>query len=188
MISSDAAFLTFVSLTCVRTISNVGYREHTTPLFVKLNLLKLPDLYYLILGKFMFKYMNNAFKYMNNAFKYMNNALPQCFSTYFMLMSSVHSHNTRNTVKTKHLLVGLNRTSLYKNGLVQRCVAYWTALNNPIKKSRNLPIFTVRNRKKHIGPTQCILIMLLKLKLLSTFPCIFGCQSLWSVVLSLVCQ
>ena len=58
----------------VRIISNVGYREHTTPLFVKLNVLKLPDLYYLNLGKCMFKYMNNAFKYMNNAFKYMNNA------------------------------------------------------------------------------------------------------------------
>ena len=51
----------------VRIISKAGYLDHTTPLFTNLNLLKLTNTYYLNLGKFMFKQMNNllplCFKY-----------------------------------------------------------------------------------------------------------------------------
>ena len=39
----------------IRTITNAGYRDHTGPLFKRLKLLKLQDIYYFYLGIYMFR-------------------------------------------------------------------------------------------------------------------------------------
>ena len=110
----------------VRIISNAGFHDHTAALFCNLKLLKFNDLYHLKLGKFMYKYMNNA--------------LPLCFSSFFTLTSSIHSYKTRSTSK-KNLFVPRNRTSMYKNSLVQRGVTYWNNLDDSVKSAITLPIF-----------------------------------------------
>ena len=115
----------------VRIILNAGYRDHTAPLFANLKILQLNDLYYFNLGKFMYKYMNNA--------------LPPCFNTCFFLTSDVHSYNTRSTSR-KNLFVRYNRTSLYRNSLVQRGITYWNNLNDPLKASLTLLNFAKKRK------------------------------------------
>ena len=39
----------------IRTITGAGYRDHTDPLFKRLKLLKLQDIYYFHLGTYMFR-------------------------------------------------------------------------------------------------------------------------------------
>jgi hypothetical protein len=111
----------------VRIISNAGFLDHTTALFCNLKLLKFNDLYHLKLGKFMYKYMSNA--------------LPPCFSSFFTLTTGIHSYKTRSTSK-KNLFVSRNRTSMYKNSLVQRGVTYWNNLDGSVKSAITLPIFS----------------------------------------------
>ena len=110
----------------VRIISNAGYRDHSAPLFKQFKLLKLNDLYCLNLGKFMYKYNHNA--------------LPSCFNSFFTLTSNIHSYDTRST-RNKKLYVRFNRTSLFRNSLVQRGTTYWNSLSDSLKSSPTLSNF-----------------------------------------------
>ena len=110
----------------VRIISKAGHRDHTANLFANLTLLRFKDLYYLNLGKFMYKYMINA--------------LPSCFNSCFMLTSNIHSYNTRSASK-QNIYVCYSRTSLFKNSLIQRGVNYWNSLSESIKTSPSQAIF-----------------------------------------------
>ena len=67
--SSKCNKLLILQKRAIREISNAGYRDHSAPLFAKLNLLQCSDLYHLNLGKFMYKYTHNL--------------LPPCFNTCF---------------------------------------------------------------------------------------------------------
>ena len=110
----------------VRIIAKVGYRDHTTPLFAELKILRFNDLYEFCLCKFMYKYMNNA--------------LPSCFNACFTLASNVHSCNTRSASR-KHLFVQYSRTTLNKNSLVNRGISNWNKLNDALNLSPTLPTF-----------------------------------------------
>ena len=116
----------------VRIISNAGHRDHTANLFANLKLLRFKDLYYLNLGKVMYKYMNNA--------------LPSCFSSCFTLTSNIHSYNTRSASK-KHIPVCYSRTSLFKNSLIQRGANYWNSLSESIQTSPSQAIFVKKLKK-----------------------------------------
>ena len=78
----------------VRIITNSNYNSHSEPLFKELELLKLQDIFTLILLKFYFNYCHNR--------------LPQYFQSFvFNRQLDLHQHNTRN----KHLLqIGVTRT------------------------------------------------------------------------------
>ena len=109
----------------VRIISKAGYLDHhTTPLFTNLNLLKLTNIYYLNLGKFMFKQMNNL----------LPPALLQKY-LYFYFECSL----SRNK---KHLYQYFNRTSLFNNSPQQRGIKYWNSLADDVKKCFSLQTFT----------------------------------------------
>ena len=125
--------LLFLQKRAVRIISSAGYRDHTADLFVNLKLLRFKDIYYLNLGKLMYKYTNNA--------------LPGCFISCFELTSNIHSYNTRSA-SSKNIHVCYNRTSLYKNSLIQRGVNYWNGLNESIKKSPSQSIFVGKLKKQ----------------------------------------
>ena len=130
-VNCDKLFL--LQKRAVRIIVNAGYRDHTANLFAKLKNLKFKDLYSLNLGKFMFKYMHNS--------------LPDCFSSCFTLTSNIHSHNTRSASR-KNIHVCYNRTSLFKNSLIQRGVNYWNSLSESIKKSSSLAIFASKLKQQ----------------------------------------
>ena len=83
----------------VRIITNSNCNSHSEPLFKELELLKLQDLFTLILLKFHFNYCHNR--------------LPQYFQSFvFNRQLDLHQHNTRN----KHLLqIGVTRTKSAQN-------------------------------------------------------------------------
>jgi exonuclease III len=125
--SSSCDKLLILQKRAVRIIFNAHYRDHTSPLFAELKLLHFNDLYNLNLGKFMYRYINNL--------------LPSCFSSCFTLTSDVHSYNTRSS-SNKNIYVSFNRTSMFKNGLVQRGTHFWNSLPTPLKTSLSLSTFT----------------------------------------------
>ena len=67
----------------IRTITNSKYNAHTEPLFKKLNLLKLEDIFKRRTLQFYFKHKNNSFPV------YLQ-------SIQFSQASEIHHHNTRN--------------------------------------------------------------------------------------------
>ena len=66
----------------IRTITNSKYNAHTEPLFKKLNLLKISDIYYI-----------NALKF---HYKYQHDMLPTYFRNMFSSTRIQHDHFTRN--------------------------------------------------------------------------------------------
>ena len=118
----------------VRIINNAGYLDHTTPLFRNINILKLSDLYYFNLGKFMFKYTRDS--------------LPHNFDSLFILNSSVHSHDTRSSSRGD-FFVKQNRTSYFKNSIFQRGVLYWNSLSTKLKQSVTVSSFTRELKKMY---------------------------------------
>ncbi len=120
----------------VRIISNAGYRDHSTPLFEQFKLLKFNDLYYLNLGKFMYKFNHNS--------------LPSCFNSFFTLTSNIHPYDTRSTRK-KNLYVCFNRTSLFRNSIVQRGTTYWNSLSNSLKSALTLANFSKKLKAQFLN-------------------------------------
>jgi hypothetical protein len=84
-----------------RAVSNVGHYEHTQPLFVQLDILKLDDMYEIETLKFMHQYVNGE--------------LPSSLHNIFVNTSTIHNYDTR---QSRHILWGKIRafnTSLGSN-------------------------------------------------------------------------
>ena len=54
----DSSRILLLQKRAVRTITNSWYRTHTTPIFKSLNILKINDLYWLMVLKFYYKLEN----------------------------------------------------------------------------------------------------------------------------------
>ena len=65
----------------IRLIMFAGFKEHTTPLFIRLSMLQLDDINLQVTALFMFRFFNNM--------------LPDSFNDYFMLNKELHHYNTR---------------------------------------------------------------------------------------------
>ena len=103
-----------------------GYLDHTTPLFTNLNLLKLTNIYYLNLGKFMFKQMNNL--------------LPPCFKDICVFTSDVHCHVTRNSSR-KHLyqyLIVLPYLKIVPNNVESNTGIVWPMMSSSVSLFKRL--------------------------------------------------
>ena len=77
------------------------FDEHSSPLFKKLNIIKLSDLIKYHISIFMFKFHNQL--------------LPSVFNSYFTSVENIHSYNTRATAKSV--------TIFQKQGLIMDCSA-----------------------------------------------------------------
>ena len=117
----------------VRIISNADYRDHSAPLFAKFNILQCNDLYFLNLGKFMYKSMHNL--------------LPSCFNSCFTLASNMHVYSTRSSARG-NLFVQFNRTSMSKNSVIYQGTLYWNSLADSLKSLPSLSVFA-KNLKSH---------------------------------------
>ena len=80
----------------IRIITFSHFQSHTSPLFKKFNLLKLPDIVYLYTAVFMHQFHKGN--------------LPEKFNNYFTLVSNQHSYNTRLASKAT-LILPLVRTN-----------------------------------------------------------------------------
>ena len=110
----------------IRIIANVGYRDHTKPLFVKLKLLNVFDINKYQTGSFIFKCINCP------------DILPNIFQTYFAHNHEIHTYNTRNATK---LHVTKARTTTRKMTIKLSGTLFWNSLDNNITHSKTLKSF-----------------------------------------------
>jgi hypothetical protein len=83
---------------CVRILCNAKFNAHTDPLFRKLGLLKIQDIFDIQCVKFFYKFRNNT--------------LPGYFNTFFTINENIHGHNTR---QIEHVHLYRYRTNINKN-------------------------------------------------------------------------
>lgn len=104
----------------VRIISNSSYLCHSKPLFDRLNILDINNLFKKALYIFMYKYNNML--------------LPRSFDNMFTCMKSVHNYNTRN--KESY------RAEMHKvTNVMSLGPRVWNALPRDIRISRNIGVF-----------------------------------------------
>jgi len=100
----------------IRIISGAKYNDHTSPLFQKLHILKLDDIYTVQAAKFVFKYKQNA--------------LPLPLQSLFMSNSDIHQRITR---QSQDLHVKKCRTTLATHHITCKGPQIWNSLPNYIK-------------------------------------------------------
>ena len=100
----------------VRIIAMTNARTRTSPIFARLNLLKLNDIFTLNIATFTYRCRNSL--------------LPSCFEDFYIINQSVHNYNTRHAtdIRTDHV-----RTSQYKRSLKYRSASIWNNLPENIK-------------------------------------------------------
>ena len=123
--SSRLHSLKILQKRAIRSISLAKYRAHTKPLFKKHLFLTLNDI--------------NTFQTSLFMFKYTTNALPPVFNDYFSRISSLHSHNTR---QTNNFRLPIDHTTL----ISRRAMRYfgpstWNATPSTIRNSTSTNVF-----------------------------------------------
>ena len=101
----------------VRSICNVGKREHTHPLFKHLGILKLNDIYNHQVGKMMHK----------------ANRETQVGEHHMIQVNHIHSHNTRLSSKSNYYL-NHNRTTLGHNSFSFKGPKLWQSVPENLKE------------------------------------------------------
>ena len=98
---NDCQRITTLQKKCIRIITNSKYNDHTDPLFSKLKLLKLADIFNLQQLKFYYKYIKGD--------------LPEYFkSLNFVPNSNYHNYDTRHR---NQLHIGITKKAFTKNAL-----------------------------------------------------------------------
>jgi hypothetical protein len=110
----------------IRIIANVGYRDHTKPLFLKLKLLTIYDINKLQTGSLMYRCI------------FTPSTLPTVFQTYFTFNSGIHNHNTRIASK---IHVSQARTKTRQMTLRQSEITLWNSLDDSIIHATSLQFF-----------------------------------------------
>ena len=106
-----------------------NFREHSSPLFKKLNILKFPDLLLYRIALFMYDYYTDR--------------LPQAFSDFFEKVNNRHNYNTRLSARESYSLP-LVRTKYDQFSLRFIEVKVWNSLNE------NYKLLSKRSFKKAI--------------------------------------
>ena len=99
----------------IRIISHSGYRDHTAPLFKKLKLLNLKNIYFYQIGLFMFKFHHGL--------------LPPIFNNMFQNNSNVHSYPTR---QREHLHVPVAKYKCLLLSVRFKGVKIWNIIRKEI--------------------------------------------------------
>ena len=111
----------------IRIITFSHFQSHTSPLFKKFNLLKLPDIVYLFTAVFMHQFHKGI--------------LPEKFNNYFTLVSNQHSYNTRLASKSTFTLP-LVRTN-YGLFNIRFCgPKVWNTIDESLKSLSKFPFKT----------------------------------------------
>ena len=102
----------------VRIITFSGFREHTSPLFKQLNLLKFTDIVYLKTAMFLHDYFNGK--------------LPEIFDNFFSEISNIHQYNTRLASRSTYSLPQI-RTNYGKYNIKYKGPQIWNDIDESIK-------------------------------------------------------
>jgi hypothetical protein len=116
---------------CMRIVTNSPYNTHSSPLFIKLNQLKIFDLNKLAIATFMYRSHKHC--------------LPNNFSNYFCNNSSIHDYFTRQSSK---LHISYTRTDVMKLQVRVCGPKLWNSINPAlINSSRNWHSFKKKFKK-----------------------------------------
>ena len=111
----------------IRIISKMPFDAHTDPIFKSLQIMKLSEIYFFQVGKFMFSYKIGL--------------LPNAFKEMFLMTNQVHSYNTRNS-NTFYLF--LARTNIRLFGIRFQGPKFFNSLNNNIQSAATISLFKSR--------------------------------------------
>ena len=106
----------------IRIINGSKYDAHTEPIFKKLNILKLDDIYKLCVAKYCHNYFTSS--------------LPSNILTLFSTISDIHEHATRHN--TCHTLKKYKpRTVTTRQHIICNGPNVWNSLSNVVYTGRN---------------------------------------------------
>ena len=117
----------------IRTCTYSLWLEHTTPLFLALNKLKIRDIYSYQLAIHMYRFYHDLLP-------------PDLPNVTFTTQSEIHNYNTRQVL---NLHIVPTNTQLAKNTIKTQGPLIWNTLNTHIKNSASLDQFK-KSLKKHI--------------------------------------
>ena len=119
---------------CVRTISKVGYYEHTAPLFSDLKLLTVKQIYNLNCAKFTFCSLNKL--------KFTE------FTNRLVTNNSSHNYETRSG---KNIKKPQERLLQFKNSFLNNGIEMWNLLPDYIKNVKTLQSFKKKTKEYILG-------------------------------------
>jgi hypothetical protein len=125
--------LSLIQKKIIRAVSNVGHYEHTQPLFVQLDILKLDDMYEIETLKFMHQYVNGE--------------LPSSLHNIFVNTSTVHNYDTR---QSRHIRPFHPRTNLSLKSLLCNGPKLWNNLPIETQNIPNIKHFAHKCKKNKI--------------------------------------
>jgi len=114
----------------IRIITNASYNEHTTPLFSKLHVLKLADIYELQLAKFIFGLYHNT--------------VPRPLCSFFTVNRDLHEYNTRNC---DNPIVKLHKTNVAARSIFTQSYKIWYHMDSDLKCSNSLSSFSSKYKR-----------------------------------------
>ena len=114
----------------IRIIVSAKFKEHTGPIFSKLKLLRLSELYEYSIVLFMYKYINDM--------------LPPIFNNIFILNSDIHQYTTRQSEKFR---VPKGKLSMSKRSIKYKGVLLWNNISDNIEYHHG--IFTFKKQLKN---------------------------------------
>ena len=126
--------LEMIQKRAIRNILNVPYNAPSTPLFKKLNIPKLYDMYSIELGKFMYCFYTDR--------------LPQPLSTLFTRNIDIHNRNTRNKFDPRITTSKLNITS---RTFLHQGPKLWSELHDNTKHAISINSFKFKIRQQYIN-------------------------------------
>ena len=94
------------------------YDTHTTPLFAKLNLLKLQEIITVYIACFMYNYSNSN--------------IPNAFNSFFTAVNKIHTYNTRLASKSSFVFPRV-RTNCGKFNIRFRGPKIWNKIEESLK-------------------------------------------------------
>ena len=118
----------------VRAVAGARYNATSSPIFKRLGILKLTELYKLYVGDFMYGFVNNQ--------------LPSQLQTLFHYHGQGHEHNTRQSTdpRTPNATSELMRRSFLYAGPTQ-----WLTLTDSLKSLRTKQMFKSALKRSYIG-------------------------------------
>ena len=127
--SATSYLIRLVSLQkrCLRLITNSPYLSPPSPLFLRLKLLRLNDLFNYQIGIFLYNYTQNC--------------LPEVFDSFFTENCNFHNYPTRTG---NDLTQPYTRTMFAHSQIRSSGVLFWNSLSHHVKTSHTLNIFKRR--------------------------------------------
>jgi len=111
----------------IRILASTLYNAHTNPLFHKLRILKIWDIYHVQLAQFMFKMYRKE--------------LPKPLLERHVINFQIHEHYTRNCNNPRKILI---KTSTASKAIYYQATCIWYNINNEMK---HIPEYSVFSNK-----------------------------------------